>query len=219
MITKRDVHALQQKIAALHEALSAAEDLRRSEVASAMAQVAAMTERLRQMGATILEKDQERRYLAEQVDTYKAQAESRQRDMQRLDTEIETAARKLDEAKTREAILHDQIREMKATAKAEAEGARKDLRKARQELARGKEAAEQTVRAALARAREAESKLTAAKVEIKMLKAIKPEPAPAPEPEMRIVEKVVCEREPEDIAEIERLKKELAACRSGQAGA
>lgn len=209
---------MQQKIAALHGALSDAEDLRRSEVASALAQVAAMTERLRQMGATIAEKDQERRYLAEQVDTYKAQAESRQRDIQRLDAETETAARKLDEAMTREAILHDQIRDMKATAKADAEGARKDLRKARQELAREKEAAEQTVRAALTRAREAESKLTAAKVEIEMLKAIKPEPAPIPEPEIRIIEKIVCEREPADVAEIERLKKELAECQSGQAG-
>lgn len=209
---------MQQKIAALHGALSAAEDLRRSEVASALAECDRIKSDMSRMRASAAERDKERKYLAEQVETYKAQAESRRLEIQRLEVNVETTARKLDEAKAREAILHDQIRDMKATAKADADAAAKTVRKVQATSHR-------SIAELQAELVEMQRETGRAKGEAAALKA-KLEKAPAPqvirekaEPEIRIVEKVVCEREPADVAEIERLKKELAACRSGQAGA
>lgn len=221
MITKRDVHALQQKIAALQAALSVAEDLRRSEVTAALAECDRIKAAMSRMSAAAKERDRERNaeraYLAEQVETYKAQAESRGRDVQRLEVEGTALARKLDEAKTREAILNDQIRSAKATAKADAETASKTIRKLQTTM-------HNSIAGLQAELVEMQREAARAKSEAATLKA-KLEKAPAPqvirekaEPEIRIIEKIVCEREPADVAEIERLKKELAACQSGQAG-
>lgn len=248
MIKKSDIHQLQEKIAKLTKEGVAARIAHTAAMRAAQADMDALRAKMGASEQRAADVKNERKYLVEQAETYKAQAESR---LGIVEREREAAAKakadfdalkvnlrkaEADLAKAQKAAKASQekaetfaaaLRQSRADADRDAKAAAADIKKQHDKTAKiSGELREAKAERTAAKAQVAKMERTALRVHDEHEKEIaalcdqvaKANAKPAPAPAKEVVTITAYEREPSDIAEIERLTRELAKCRSGQAG-